>query len=255
MKNKIAIPFDHPFRDAIDYFTSQGCRISPRSWRDLWQQAHAGSFTVARGTAMDVLEDIKEALEKAMREGMTLEQLTGELEPVLERKGWLVPSGQDDEIALEDGTFRKRLSGWRLDTICRTNMHKAYSVGRYLYLQQVAAERPYWQYHNPVDERSRISHAAMNGKVFHHLHPVWRLWYPPNGFNCRCWITSLSRWEMEDQGISEQTTAPDDIPDEGWRYNPGEAGLQAWQPDYSRYNEIERGLVADLAGRSNDLAG
>ncbi|MBN1627116.1 MAG: minor capsid protein [Deltaproteobacteria bacterium] len=225
-----------PFLEAIKYFRSKGIKISAASWRDLWQQAQARAFTVARVTVMDVLTDIRDAVDRAVSEGKSLGEFKKELKQILETKGWFAPKGEKAAITLPDGTEIKRLTGWRLETIYRTNLQTAYSAGRYKQ-QRESVSRPYWQYMAIMDAATRPDHGAMHGKVYHRDHPVWDQWYPPNGFNCRCYIKTLSARQMEQRGLSEETKGVKDLPDEGWRYNPGKIGIDNWQPDLSKYPE------------------
>jgi len=224
-----------PFDEAIAYFAQKGLALSPESWRDVWQQAHARAFTVARVTAMDALVDIREAADKALKEGVALGEFKKNLRKTLERKGWFAPTGEDAIVELPDGTLQKRLTPWRLETIYRVNLQAAYQVGRYKQMEDVKERRPYWQYMAIMDRATRPEHAARHGKVYHADHPFWDQWYPPNGFNCRCYVKTLSDGQMDARGLREERKGTDLRPDEGWRYNPGRAGLAAWQPDLSEY--------------------
>ena len=177
----IGISFDLPFEEQIKFFQSKGYAISPTSWRDLWKDAHARAFTVARVTSMDVLIDIREALDTAMLKGIPLEQFKKDIIPTLEKKGWFTPAGQP-KIKMPDGTVRKRLTPWRLNTIYETNMASAYQTGRYKQMQEVKELRPYWQYKTIIRPTAREEHADMRDMVYHADHPIWDTWYPPNGF-------------------------------------------------------------------------
>ncbi len=57
-------------------------------WRDVWQQEHAHAFTVAKAARADILADIHEAVDNAIREGTTLHQFRKQLTPLLQKKGW-----------------------------------------------------------------------------------------------------------------------------------------------------------------------
>lgn len=242
------IRFDLPFKEQLEYFGSKGFVLSPESWRDVWQAAHSRAFTVARVTAMDVVADIREAVDASIKNGTTLKQFKAGLRETLERKGWLAPAGERAQVTLPDGTVRKRLTGWRLDTIYATNMQEGYSVGRYRQQEEVKTHRPYWMYMTAGDVVVRPSHAAMHGKVFHADHPVWREWYPPNGFECRCYTRTLSGRDLEREGLEEQKAGVAVKPDEGWNYNPGKEGLRAWKPEMGRYSAAERKLLTEALG-------
>jgi SPP1 gp7 family putative phage head morphogenesis protein len=223
-----------PFDEAIKYFQDKGIAISPESWKDIWQQANKRSFTVARVTAMDVLEDIRGEVDKAVSEGVSLGQFKKDLRETLERKGWYAPKGEESEIEMPDGTVRKRLAPWRLRTIYQNNLQTAYSVGRHNQMME-SVTRPFWQYMAIRDIGTRPDHGAQHGKVFHRDHPFWDQWYPPNGFNCRCYVKTLNSRQMEQRELEEQRRGVKEMPDDGWRYNPAKEGLASWKPDLKKY--------------------
>lgn len=229
--------FDIPFKEQLEFFRAKGYKLSPGSWRDVWKAVHARAFTVAQVTKMDVLTDIRGALDAAKETGATLSQFKAELAETLDKKGWLAPKGEKAKVVMPDGTIRKRLTGWRLDTIYRTNLSTSYHVGRYKQMKAVKTARPFWQYRSQQDPSVRDEHNALNGKVYHADHPFWDNWYPPNGFRCRCYVKTLSERQMETRGLKEETRGVKEKPDEGWDYNVGKAGLYAWKPDLDKYPE------------------
>jgi SPP1 gp7 family putative phage head morphogenesis protein len=221
-----------PFDEAIKFFRDKGLVISPTSWRDVWAEEHVYAFTVARVAAMDVLEDIRMEVDRAIEAGVTLDDFKDTLNETLARKGWLTPPGGLPREVLPDGTVRKRLTPWRLETIFRTNVQSAYNTGRYKQMLENAPRRPWWMYDAVGDARTRPSHAAMDGRVYRFDDPVWDKWYPPNGFNCRCTVRTLRDKDLEKREIIPTTQAPPISPDEGFEYNPGK---EKWQPDLSKY--------------------
>ena len=127
-----------------------------------------------------------------------------------------------------------------METIFRTNIQTAYSVGRYKEMQVVKATRPYWQYSAVNDSRTRPTHAALHGKVFPADHPFWDKWYPPNGYNCRCSVITLSESEIKRDKLKVESEDPPGgliepidpvtkqklparplMPDRGFDFNPG----------------------------------
>ena len=72
---------------AIKYFKNKNNKLS-WDWHDVWQSSHKKSFTVAKLMREDVLQDIKDSLDKALAEGKTFQQFQKELKPTLQKKGW-----------------------------------------------------------------------------------------------------------------------------------------------------------------------
>ena len=242
--------------DAIKYFSAKGYTISWHWW-DTWQEAHAKAFTVAKAARMDILQDIRSEVQKAIDEGRTFQQFKKDLEPRLKAKGWwgkkMVGDGQGGAELVQLG------SPYRLKTIYLTNMQTAYNAGRYKAQMENTDDRPYWQYTAVLDARTRPAHRALNGQTFRYDDPFWSTHYPPLGFRCRCRVRALSGSNVESRGItvesakgritwedalvSKRTGALEPVAvyhdpnsgkaiptDVGWSYNPGQAWLAPFTP-------------------------
>ncbi len=182
-----------PPERAIAYFERKGYKIT-WDWHEQWQQAHAHAFTVAGVTKMDVLHDIRMAVDDALKTGGTLADFEKQLKPVLQRKGWW---GKEAQINKETGeVLGKGLTPYRLKTIYQTNMQTAYMAGRYQSMMENVQDRPLWEYVAILDGRTRPNHRALDGKVFRYDDPFWDSFYPPNGFNCRCRVRARDKEEM-----------------------------------------------------------
>ena len=75
--------------DAIKYFDGKGLKLTG-DWRELWQEQHAKAFTVARLAKLDVLNDIYNAINDALKNGTTERQFIKDMTPLLQKKGWCV---------------------------------------------------------------------------------------------------------------------------------------------------------------------
>lgn len=253
--------FGLPPKQAIQYLTDKGNHVS-WNWRDTSGPMHAKSFTVAKSATFDVLHDIRQAVQKSLKEGNTQRMFDKDLIPILQEKGWwglkevTNPDGEQQLVQL--GSSR------RLETIFRTNLQTAYMAGRYQQMMEGAADRPYWQYVAVMDDRTRPAHAALNRTVFRYDDPVWNHIYPPNGFRCRCRVTALSEFALKRSGqtvvSSDKYLTPIEIadgdrliktvslklpgmqagfvPDRGWDYNPGKS--------WGRWDK--KGLLPDCSG-------
>jgi SPP1 gp7 family putative phage head morphogenesis protein len=196
-------------------------------WGGLPGEAGARALTVARLTDESILSDIKAMVERALVEGWSGDQFRARAREVLGE--WYAAPGEPIWETMPDGTTRKRVAGWRLDTIYRTNAQCVFSAGRYRRLMADVRGREYWQYRGVLDERTRETHAAMFYKVYPREHPVWEIWYPPNGFNCRCYVVGLTRADIDAGEWRVSQDMPTVVPDEGWAYNFGRVSMESWE--------------------------
>lgn len=242
-----------PPKEAVAYFRAKGHNIT-WNWYEQLTEAHARAFTVAKAVRLDVLNTIRDEVDRAVHDGITRQEFTRTLAPRLQKLGWwgkqIVVDTQGNAKEIELGSPR------RLATIYNVNMRTAYNSGRYAQMMNNAEAYPFWQYVAVMDGRTRPAHAALNGMVFRYDDPFWQTHYPPNGWNCRCRVRALSAERMKalglkvsygasfvhthevDAGIDEATgeifrtdsTTFDNgrvkmTPDVGWSYNPGSAAF------------------------------
>lgn len=250
----LAYAFGLPPEKAIEYFRAKGYKIG-WDWHETLNAAHARAFTVAKVMQVDILQDIRAALDKALVDGSTLAQFKKELIPTLKSKGWW------GEIVNEQTGELAYITPRRLDTIYLTNLQTAYMTGRYRSQLENVKNRPYWMYVAVMDGRTRPAHRALSGKVFRYDDPIWSYIYPPNGFRCRCRVQALSGVDLAEKGLKVESSAGrldmvetqlnkagasttvaryrgvDDFgkdftfsPDPGWSYNPGESPLRPFTP-------------------------
>ncbi len=207
-------------REVIEWFRAKGYDIS-WNWRDVWKEAHAEAFTVAKATQLDVLTDLREGVQRIFTEGISRQRFKAELERRMRARGWW---GREDRVNPRTGKTESVQLGspHRLETIYRTNAQVGFQRGRYQQQRRLQNVRPFWQYVAVMDSRTRHAHAALNGKCYLASSDVWNRIYPPNGFNCRCRIRALTPAEVARKGIKVEETGglPDGFPDEGWDYNP-----------------------------------
>lgn len=189
---------------AIDYLKGKGYAIT-WNWQEMRDAAHDQAFTVAKAMRLDLLSDIRAALESALQEGQTLKQFIDNLQPVLEAAGWwgkqVIVDGTGNAEPVQLGSPR------RLKTIYQTNLQSSYMAGRKATMEETAETHPYWRYVAILDGKTRPSHRALSGKVYRYDDPVWSSIYPPNGFNCRCRVTALSEAAMRRLGLNADSSA------------------------------------------------
>lgn len=99
----------------------------------------------------------------------------------------------------------------RIETTYRTNVQTVYNHGFFERAQELKDDFPYMMYDAVDDSRTRPEHAALDGIIRRVDDAFWSTNFPPNGFNCRCGVVSLTekqaRQERESQDRSGiQTT-------------------------------------------------
>ncbi|MBO3701095.1 MAG: minor capsid protein [Candidatus Accumulibacter sp.] len=204
MPIELSALFDLPPADAVAAFEAKGYAIS-WNWHETWKEAHAKAFTVAKLARMDVLQDIREGVEQALKRGETQRWFDRDMTALLQRKGWwgrkIVVGSDGQAEVVQEGSPR------RLQTIFRTNVQTAYAAGRWKRFSDNADARPYLQYVAVMDGRTRPAHGRLNGKVFPIDSPIWKVIGPPNGFNCRCAVRALSAADLERRGLRVEPDA------------------------------------------------
>ncbi|GJQ23583.1 hypothetical protein BIY37_04735 [Candidatus Brocadia sapporoensis] len=243
-----------PPEKAIEYFKAKGYQIT-WNWYEMLNEAHAKAFTVAKAMNLDILQDIRGMVQKALDEGITSDTFVKELEPTLKAKGWW------GKVMGEDGKEVQLGSPRRLKNIYRNNLQSAYMAGRYQAFMENVDDRPYWQYVAVLDGRTRPAHAQLHGKVFRYDDPFWNDFYPPIDWGCRCRVRALDHENVQERNLRVEKTSPENLTTEdrimpmgiqtsvglykdpvtgektvtgkGWSNNPG----AAWQMDVMAYEK------------------
>lgn len=184
----------------VEFFESKGLKTT-YDWREMLGEAHAKAFTVAKMTDLDLLKDTKKLLEENIKNGGTYEEFKKEAMNLFAKKGWTgfkevtnPKTGEKETVEL--GTPR------RLKIIYTNNIISAYAAGKYKELLEEADVAPYWMYNCMMDGRERPEHRALHGKVYRCDDPFWDSFYPPNGWGCRCWVTNLTKRQLDKKGLT-----------------------------------------------------
>lgn len=263
-----------PPREALEYFRGKGFAPpgSRFDWRDVWRSEHARQFVVAKAMQDDILQLIREDLDRAIAEGRTLDQFRDDLKPKLQRAGWW---GQGIQTDPETGeTQEVRLgTNHRLRVIYDTNLRTSLAAGRWARIQRTKAAFPYLQYRQIQRETKREEHARYHMIVLPVDHPAWERIFPPNGWFCGCSVRQLTRGQLEREGLSvttdfeleaspfinPRTGEVSDLPEgvhPGFDSNPGMSWLEIGQAHEQtslgltdQWRAADRALVEDARAR------
>ena len=227
---------DFIFKDAVEFLKRKKA-LTSEEYRLLDEECRARAFTVSGYTSAEILQEFLDCLQKAAEEGTTKEQFQKDMEHFLEAHGY------------------EGMNPWKSDNIFRTNIQTAFSAGHYKSMtdETVMKMRPYWQYQTAGDGKVRESHAVMEGRVYPADDPIWDIWYPPNGFKCRCIVVSLSERQVKSMGLHVETQPPHDVdystgeirflfPDKGFSNNPAKA---VWKPDLTNISPALRKIYSE----------
>lgn len=207
----IVAAFGMPPEAAIAYLAGKGLQVSD-SWRNMWRDAHARAFTVARTAGYNVLQDIHTAVLEALDQGKSMDQFIAELKPTLQAKGWwgktIDPeTGEIKTYRPDSGKPVQLGSPRRLRLIYDQNAQTAFMAGRYNSMMEAVETHPFWEYVAVLDSRTRPQHRALAGMIFRYDDPLWAVAYPPNGWRCRCRVRPVSAASMAASGKTVRTAA------------------------------------------------
>lgn len=219
---------DFVFHAAAEFLSSKEA-VPMEVYRQLQKQARDRAFSVSRYTEAEVLNQFLRELVDAIEDGKTGAEFRTSMNDFMERNGY------------------DAASPWHLDVIFRTNLQTAYNAGHYLSMQTAKKLRPYWQYKTAGDGHVRESHAAMQDRVYAADDPIWDVWYPPNGFRCRCTVVSLSERQVEERGLTVSDRPPASLinnepvfPDKGFSNNPA---TTPWRPDTGNFDPALKSIL------------
>lgn len=129
------------------------------------------AFNVLTNASKDINEELHETVKQLIKNGAHIKEAKEVLQAKFDKLG-IRPASK--------GQF---------ETIFRTQLQIAFAAGKY------AAERnnPFiyrelwgYKYITNEDTRVRPMHAVLDGVCLPKDDPFWDMFYPPNGFNCRC---------------------------------------------------------------------
>ena len=109
-----------PFQEAIDHFRDK-LSIPTERYDDMLGEIHAKAFTVAGATKIDLLTDIRSALDQAITDGTTITDFRKQFDAAVQKHGWSY----------------KGKRGWRTRVIFDNNLRTAHMAGRWQQFQRV----------------------------------------------------------------------------------------------------------------------
>lgn len=213
--------FQLQFQEQID-FLKQKINLPTQHYNEISSRQHDRAFVVAGAMKADLLNDLHNAVNKAVADGQSFKQFQDGFDDILGKYGWL---NDEDE----------KYKAWRARIIYQTNLRTSHAAGRYKQMTtpEMLKLRPYWRYRHNSTEHPRILHKKWDNLVLLATDPFWKVNYTPNGYGCNCTIDSINERQLRAMG----KTKPDDAPafDDGERSDFNTAPGAAWFPDLNKY--------------------
>jgi len=191
-------------QEALDYLQAKKLKVG-FDYRDVWREEHAGAFTVAKMTQLDMLSDMRDSLAGALKNGTTLREWAKQVTPELQKRGWWGVQRAVDPLTGQVGRVQLG-SPRRLETIYNANLRTARQAGQWERIQRTASTHPYLLYLLGPSARHRPQHVAWAGTLLPIEDEFWRWAMPPNGWGCKCWVRQVSRVEygrLRDRGYQD----------------------------------------------------
>jgi hypothetical protein len=216
--------FNKPFEQQLSFFRKK-LNLPTERYDDILKQAHDRAFMVAGVQKADLLNDLRQAVDKAIAQGKSIGAFRKQFNNIVKQRGWQGWTGSDSQAGRD----------WRTRIIYRTNIATSYAAGRWKQLNDpdLLKSLPYWKYiHNDTVAHPRPLHVEWDGLVLKHDDPWWKTHFTPNGWGCRCRITAVREREFKgakapDNGVHAVVDSQGNkhvIPrgiDFGWDYAPG----------------------------------
>lgn len=184
------------FSEAVD-FLKRRLALPPGRWLELLREIDAAAQDRSAGMGEALVRDILAEVTKAVEDGTALSGFLDGWEEIVGRHGWTDESG-----------------GRSAELAFRIMSAQAYAAGRWQQIQRLKKVRPYLRYVHVDPELlqpwSRPEHAHWHNTILAIDDPWWDTHYPPNGWNCRCYVQSLSERDLKRYGWVVSEAAPED---------------------------------------------
>lgn len=134
------------------------------------------------------------------------EQMKATTMALRDDQGKVVPFSEFKEVA---SRINNEYNVNYLRTEYNTAIGSAQMASRWVQFQDDAEVLPYLRYDTVGDKNVRPEHARLNGVFLPIDDDFWDVWYPPNGWGCRCDVTQHDGGPVTDKS---KITYPSDTP-------------------------------------------
>lgn len=210
------------YKEAVDYF-KQKINIPTKRWNSLKGAMHTRAFTVAGAMRADILLDFRNAVDRAIEKGDSLQDFRDNFYKIASKWRAADPS-------FDAKMEKPKYGAWRSKVIYQTNMLTAAAAAQERQARAMPDVFTHAKYVCMMLPGSREEHKHWNGTVLPVNDPWWEKHSPPNGFGCLCEKEFISKYEMDrgDEKVTRAPTAANDTRNigENWDYSIGDADAE-----------------------------
>lgn len=178
------------FKQQADFFAKK-INLPTDTYLDLQGQEHDYFFAVAGANKVEVLGELRRAIDDAIYDGQTIDDFRKRFDKIVEKTGWQYKGGRN----------------WRTRIIFDTNIYGAYNRGRLEQHLDLAEALPYWEYIHNDSSHPRPQHQAWHGLVLRYDDPWWKYHYPIKAYGCHCTVLAHDDSDLKRLG-KKISTAP-----------------------------------------------
>lgn len=210
------------YKEAVDFF-KQKINIPTKRWNSLKGAMHTRAFTIAGAMRADILLDFRNAVDKAISNGDSLQDFRDNFYKIASK--W-----RESDPSFDEKMQKPKYGAWRSKVIYQTNMLTAAAAAQERQARELPDVFTHAKYVCMMLPGSREEHKQWNGTVLPVNDPWWDKHSPPNGFGCLCEKEFISKYEMKN-GLEKETKAPTPANDttnigENWDYSIGSADAE-----------------------------
>lgn len=197
------------FAEALEYFLNKKV-MPPEELEKLKGNIHDRAFTIKGLTQADLLQDIKDLLDKEIESAQGLDEFIANFDALIKGKGW-TPKGNRAKVIYDTNTRRSHAAGrWQQQSTPEMRQRNPYVI---------------WRHRTPDPQfggQPRKEHKALDGKVFSLDEMIKKKVYPPCAWGCRCTCFSISERQLKAMGKTVSSLPdPKTIVDKGFEFIPG----------------------------------
>ena len=169
-----------PFEEAVDDILAREPKLASSAAEVARLYSKENVFSMAYAADKKVLAKVQEVIARSMAEG----------------RSTVVPP---EKVIAEIGGWTRAYA----DNVYRTNVSTSYNAGRFAQAKDpdVREVIPAMRYVSLHDERTRPNHEAAHGLIASQDDSIWDTYHPPLGFQCRCGVSFVSKYEAERRGL------------------------------------------------------